>query len=102
VREVRVHLDERLVVAFERPAIAGDVGGSQTHLPRAMHRVDALVPAGQLVDDAPGPVRRVVVHDQHVRRGHRGVDLREQLRDVLGLVVGRNDDQAARQHAPCA
>src|SRR5262249_18146931 len=100
VREVRVHLDERLVVALDGPAIARDVRGPKTHLGRAMHDVNALVATGDRIDDATGAVRRIVVHDEHVRRGERAMDLREELLDVLGFVVGRNDDQARWAHEP--
>ena len=92
VGEVGVHLKDVIVPALQRPFEPGDVGGSETELSLAMHRMDARVGAGRLVGHDTGTVRRVVVHDQDfdpiVLRQH----LRHELRQGRRLVVGGNDD----------
>ena len=57
-----------------------------------MSDADAFVGRGQLVGDAAGPVRRTVVdHEQH-GAGDRCEDRLGDRPDVVGLVVGRQDD----------
>ena len=68
------------------------VGPPETLLRRPMSDADAFVGRGQLVGDAAGPVRRTVVdHEQH-GAGDRCEDRLGDRPDVVGLVVGRQDD----------
>src|SRR5829696_9289996 len=49
---------------------------------------------------ASSPVRRAVVHDERVRRGHAGRQPLQDPLDVLRLVIGGHDDQHAVGHRP--
>ena len=96
VREVGVHLEDVLVIALERPAEAGDVGGAQAHLPAPAGGGErASSAAMMLVDDLPRPVRRAVVDDQHVERRILREDRRNQAGNVVAFVVGRDDHEGA-------
>ena len=63
--------------------------------PAAPAGPDPLTEPRELPDDRGGPVGAVVVDDEHVGVRHRGVDRLEQSLDVVGLVVGRHDHDAA-------
>src|SRR5206468_6983568 len=87
VRAVRVHLDDHVVTALERPAEPRDVGLAQARLVGPVHDLYVRIGLGQLVGQVPGPVRAVVVHDQQVRRRQRrSYPARDGLQ-VLPLVV---------------
>ena len=93
--EVGVHLEDVVVALREGILEAGEVGGAEPQLARTVQDVD---PAGaralQLVGDLPGPIRRVVVDDQHgeIALGENRAD---QVGQILALVVGGNNDQGA-------
>ena len=60
-------LHQHAVALVEAPAEAGEVGGAQPLLAAAVQDVEVVVGGHQLVGDAAGAVRGVVVDDQDVR-----------------------------------
>jgi hypothetical protein len=111
MRAVRVHLDDHVVTALQRPAEPRDVGLAQACLVGPVHHLHVRVGLGQLVGQVTGSVRAVVVHDQQVRRRQRrSYPARDGLQ-VLPLVVRRHhDDDPVRRrpggrvwlsHDPC-
>ena len=62
--------------------------GPEAKLAWPVVRLDPRVLAGQVVDDAAGAVRGVVVDDQYVGLGSELVDQFDESGDVLALVVG--------------
>src|SRR5262249_10268769 len=83
----------RVVAALHAPGEAGPVGDPQPLLARAAEQVDPLVDAGELGDQAGGPVRAGVVDDQDLDPLVGADDLADHGLDRLGLVVGGDDDQ---------
>jgi hypothetical protein len=102
VREVRVHLEQVLVAGAQPVAKSLEVSGAEPELAGAVHHRDARVASRQLVEDAAGAVRRVVVHEQDVGVGQHFEDRRGDRADVVALVVRGDDDQrlVARHFGP--
>ena len=95
VAEVGVHLDDDAGTAIERGAEPVEVRPPETLLGLAVEDADARVGLGQLVGQAAGAVRRVVVDDEQ-RRARQGAEDRFGDRaDVLGFVIGGEDDPGA-------
>ena len=93
--EVGVHLDDDAGAAVERGAEAVEVRPSETLLGLSVPHADPGVGLGQLVGQAAGAVRRVVV-DHEQRRAWQGAEDRVRDRaDVFGFVIGREDDPGA-------
>ena len=91
--EVAVHLDDVGVVALQRPAEAGDIGGAETLLARALQQVQRLGVFGLLLAyDGGSAVRRTVVDDEEMKSLRQGKDRIDHLRYVLTLIVGGYDD----------
>ena len=96
--EVGVHLDDPLGAAVEGDAEAGQVGGPEALLARRGGAPTIDSSGREAVGDLAGAVGRVVVDDQDPPRGgqllEHGAD--DPL-EVLGLVVGREDDPDVRR-----
>src|SRR5690606_37388071 len=95
VGEVRIHLEEVRVAAFEAPAEALEVRGAEPELAAPVEHVDPWVFCGEAVCDLAGAVRRCVVDDEDVEPRGLREDHGDETGQVLALVVGRNNDQAA-------
>ena len=96
VAEVGVHLDDDLGAALERDREPVEVGAAEALLGSPMADQDPLVGRGQLIGDPTGPIgRRVVDHEQR-RPGQGRQDRLRHGPDVVGLVVGRQDDPCPR------
>ena len=95
VAEVGVHLDDDAGAAIERRAEPVEVRPPETLLGLPVENADARVGLGQLVGQAAGAVRRVVVDDEQ-RRARQGAEDRVGDRaDVFGFVIGGEDDPGA-------
>jgi hypothetical protein len=102
VREVRVHLEHEPRAAAQRVVEPGEVRRPEPLRRRAVQDLDLVELRRQPVGDLAGPVRRVVVHDQHamalaaraLQDGQHGAD---DALDVVGLVV-RGQDQPGGPH----
>ena len=95
MREVRVHLHDEVGRERERSPEALLVGRADAEAGTVVDEVHARVGGGERLDRSRRAIGRVVVDDQDVavgRRTHGG----DELRDVLPLVVGRDDDDRAR------
>ncbi len=92
MREVGVHLQHQRGVGGQGAPEAGDVGGAEPFLVGAVEDADVLVLLGQPIGDLPGAVGGVVIDDEDVGGGWQLLTHRaEEGLDVLGLVVGRQD-----------
>jgi hypothetical protein len=69
------------------------VGGAEALLSGPVQHVDVGVGTGQLVGQVAGAVGAVVVGHQHVGARDGGAQPAEDQREVLPLVVGRDDHQ---------
>ena len=98
VRQVGVHLADEVDVGLgDRLLQAVDVGASEPALAGAVHDLHpARVLDRQRVGNRPGAIRRSVVDDQHPEARVREHAAREQ-RQILALVVGRDDDEDGRR-----
>src|SRR5690606_34759278 len=99
MREIRVHLEDEVVAALQRPFEACEVRGAQPKLGRTVDHVHTLLRLHYLVDYRTRTVRRPVVHHQYLQPL---ILLQNSLRkacDVLALVVGGNDYQCPLSHA---
>jgi hypothetical protein len=95
VAEVGIHLDDDARAAVEGGAEPVEVRPAEALLAGAMADTDLRVGCRQLVGQAARAIRRVVVDDEQGRTGERGSDRFGDRADVLGLVVGREDDPRA-------
>ena len=97
VREVGVHLADDVDRLVNRALDAVDVRAAEPASIGPVHDVDAArMLAREVVRDLAGAVRRLVVHDEHADVGLLQQAL-DQRRQVLALVVGRDDDERARR-----
>jgi glycosyltransferase involved in cell wall biosynthesis len=93
VGEVRVHLEDGVVVASEGPPKAFDVGGSQAELPRPVQHVEARLLAGELIGYLSRAIGGRVIDDEDVEPGVLFEDERHQPWQVVAFVVRGYDDE---------
>jgi DNA polymerase (family 10) len=99
VGEVGIHLDDALGPVLERPAEAGDVGGTEPFLSRSVQDGDVRQFRGEAIRQLARAVRRRVVDDEHaalqVQLREHVSELSDERLEVRALVIGRQaDDQA--------
>src|SRR6187200_379798 len=92
VRQVSVHLHDRVVRPAQGPSEPGAVGGAEAFLLRTREQVDAVLECGVVGDPCSRAVGAAVVHDEHVDVRRLPQDGVQQGDDALGLVVGRDDN----------
>ena len=92
MRQVRIHLDHRVVAARKRIFEPGHVCGPEAGLAGTVEDAHTLLVRGYVVCELAGSVRRVVVGHQDVDVGRRGQEARNHLADRSGFVVGGHDD----------
>ena len=102
MREVGVHLEDEVVAVLERPLEPGDVRPSQAILRHPVQHVHPRLVRRELVGQLPGAVGRVVVHHQDLEARVLQQDRGDDLREVLALVVGGDDDERALRHPASA
>ena len=99
MRQVGVHLADDVGVARQHAAERVDVGAAEAPAPAAVqHLHPPRMLAGEGVGDRAGAVGRVVVDDEHAVVA-LSEHVRDQHREVVALVVGRDHDGDV--HAPC-
>src|SRR5690606_25726923 len=96
VREVGVHLADVVEASREGELEPGEVGRPEPLLTLPLEEPDAAgVRVDELADEVGRPVGRAVVDDEGGELAGLRHHLLEQGRDVLRLVVGRDDDDGA-------
>ncbi len=104
VREVGVHLDQQLGARRHRAFEARQIGLAETALAGSVEHLDRVQLRREGISDRAGPVRRVVVHDEHpVFTGNHALE-RGRCRahdavEIRSLVVGRDYQPDARHSA---
>src|SRR5687767_1317633 len=93
--EIGVHLEEPVIAPRNAPAESLEVGRSQAELPCPMQDVNARVVGGHHVRQRAGAIRRCVIDNQHLETGILLERHGKQARQVVALVVRRNDDESA-------
>ena len=76
-----------------------DVGASQSVLFGTVQHVDVGILAGDFVGERPGSIGRIVVDDEHIEHRWLGHETLDELRQIVALIVGRDDDQGVGGHA---
>src|SRR5262245_47259377 len=100
MREIRVHLESHVVAALERKTKTLDVRGAEPELRRAMQHMNAPVTRRYRIRELSCPVRRCVVHDEHIRARYDVEDRAEERSEVVALVVcGRDDERGGHPSA---
>ena len=101
VRPIGVHLDQCVIAARQPPVETREVCTPEPLLARAVEDMDVRVRLRHAVGQLSCAVRGVVVGDQDVGLGHRRAQATHDQRQVLRLVVRRDDDQdpADSRHA---
>lgn len=98
MREVRVHLQDGVGGTLQGPGEGGEIGPAQAFLRGTVQRLDAArMRGGQGLRDGAGAVRRGVVDDQEAKGGLKPQDLLGQGAQVIGLVVGGQEDQGVSE-----
>ncbi len=95
VRQVAVHLHQRLVAPLQAPAECAAIGAAEPRLGRPAHHLYGLQLSCHCIGDLGGAVGAVVVDDQHGGRGHSLAQPAQDHRYRRRLLVGGNDDQGA-------
>ena len=93
MREIAIHGHEHLVASVVGPSDATDVGATNTQLAGTMLNEDTWVAGGELIEQIPGSIRRIVVDEQNVSRQAESEKLPEDELDILPLVVRRYEYQ---------
>src|SRR2546426_738397 len=92
---------EILVVDDKSPdgtgQIADALAAKEPRVP--VQHVDTGLLRGQRIGDLSRAVRRLVIHHQDLEPWVLRQDLRDEAREVPGLVVGRDDNQRSLTHA---
>ena len=96
VREVRVHLDHRLVALVEAPFEAVPVGAAQAELAGTRQHLDTAVSHAELGRDLGRAVGAVVVDDEDRRIRERLAHTLEDVLDCGSFIESRQHDQTAR------
>ena len=93
VREVGIHFEDILIVAFQGPLEARDVGCAQSQFSSPLNHektVSELI--HQRLHDVSGAVRAIIVYNQDIK-SHRQVEhVANDFLNVLLFLVGGNDD----------
>lgn len=96
VREIRIHFEHVVIALGDGVFETGDIGRAESHFLLTFEQVDAVVAAvHHRAHRVPGAVGRIVVHDEHLQALIPREDVRNDVLDVLQLVVGRYDDECA-------
>lgn len=94
MREVGIHLDDKLIVAFQSPLESVDIGCAQTEFAASALQIDASGVLTHLSAHGIGrAVRRPVINYEKiesVRELHDGID---HFLDILNFIVGRYDNK---------
>ncbi len=99
VREVRVHLDHRLVASLEAPPEPVPIGAAKAQLAGPGQDVHAAEPLTDLRGDLGRPVRAVVVDDEDRRVRERLADTIEDVLDCGSFIESRQHNENAH---PCS
>lgn len=98
MRKVRVHLQDGVGGALQGACKGGEIGPTQALLRGTVQHLDApRMRRGQGLGDRARPVRGGVVHDQEAKAGLQPQDLLGQGAQVLGLVVGGQENQGVSE-----
>ena len=89
---VGIEATDQLVAVLGRVAVAGGDRRAKTPVLAEREHLGACLPR-----DPGRPVGRAVVDHEDVDVGQDALQLLEHLREVLGLVPGRDEDQRAAQ-----
>ncbi len=95
--EVGVHVDDDRGAPVEGHAEPIEIRPTQALLRLAVANADARIGGRELIGDLAGAVGRAVVDDEKRRRGQHVEHGGRDRSDVLGLVVGRDDDPDGRR-----
>ena len=98
--EIGIHLEHEVEAMLERPAEAGNVGPPQPLLGSPVQAVNPRLPGSHLIGQLAGAIGRGVVHHQDLDPRILEQDRRNDLGQILRLVVGRDDDEDTLRHWP--
>ena len=92
--EIGIHLEDVVVIVFQRPFEAGDIGRAQSEFafPLDDEETVAELRRHHTPDDGCRPVGGTVVDHENMEAFFQGEYRTDDLVDILLLVIGRNDD----------
>ena len=98
--EIGIHLEDEPIAVGNGPLESIDVGRSQTQLTGPLQHVHAALMCGlHGLHDGRCTIRGIIIHDKDIEIGLEPEDMRQDILDVLLLVVGGDDDQSLVQGA---
>jgi len=100
MREVGIHLTDHIRICRKGFLDAVKVSSPQPSPSRSVQdRYTSIASRCEIVSQRPSPIRRSIVHDENAQLPDRE-ELLNELRQILALVVGRDDNQGS--HDPMA
>ena len=91
--EVAVERDQTSIVVIVRVGNSVAMRATDAEFSAAMDHVHARMIARQRIERFAGAVRRVVINEKQIGVETEGHELRNDQRNVVALVVCRNEDQ---------
>src|SRR5205085_1830492 len=98
MREVGVHLEHEIVAVLEPPAESSDICGAESHLARPLDDMQPRLMLHDIVDHVASAIRRTVVDDEDIEAIILFDDGTDKTRDVLALIVCRDNDEGPFSH----
>ena len=81
------------MAALEAPGEPGAIRRAEARLGRPAQDIDVAEAVGNLLGQIGGAIGAAIVDHEHERIGNRLPDAGEDISDVLGFLVGRDDDE---------
>src|SRR5262249_5570500 len=96
VAEIRVHVDEKLVVVLDGVAHGLEYGRAGPELSRTVQHVDVCIGRGGFIRNLAGAVRRVVINYENMSFGKLGLDALHKWQKIVAFVVGCQGNKNGR------
>ena len=93
--EVGIHFKDVVILVFQRPLEASDVGSSQSEFAATFNEVQSVlegITAYEILDNGGCSIGRIVIQYQNVESVLQSHDGMDDVANILLFVVGRNND----------
>ena len=98
VGEIGIHLEDEVVALTQSPLESSNVCGAEAHLVWPLEDIHPRLVLHDTIDDLASAVRRTIIDDENLEAIILLEDGTNEARDVLALVVRRNNDECPFSH----